>query len=384
MIKNSEVHKNRHLSFLYIILALATALTYFFSRPVIASPDLTDNNEEILEIQEGLDGISVEEKEVLEKLFKTTQQIDEMERIKSKLLEEIEKLNMEVLSIEKLIAEETLTYEENLKKMEKVLKAYQKKGPSSYIELILSSDSLTTLLRRLHVLNDITSKTNELLSSIKESKQKLETERIRIEEKIALIKEQESELNETIIMNQKVKEELEMQLAILEEERVKFETFLGQVESGWEEIKSLFTEIIYIFSNMLNDDSIPQDAIKVEFSLFTLKGTLTESTFLDIVETQSFPTKLDFKFHDGQLQVNMPEKHLQLFGKFEIVEDRKLVFVVDEGNFLGMSLEKSSIEDLFSQGYMELDLTDILGKNKLKSIKISDDKIELHITPVLF
>lgn len=57
---------------------------------------------------------------------------------------------------------------------------------------------------------------------------------------------------------------------------------------------------------------------------------------------------------------------------------------MNEGRFFGMPLEKSSIEDLFSQGYVELNLGQILGKNKLKSIKINDDNIELQIIPSFF
>lgn len=350
----------------------------------LANPDSSDEDKSLLEIQESLSGISEEEKEVLERLFILSQEIEEMNRQNLQISKEIGDLNVEVEEIEKLIEIETLAYKENLSIMEDVLKTYQRSGPSSFIELILSSDSLKVLLQRLNALGDITRNTNNLLESLQESKAKLDTEKNKITERLLIIEEQQKKLEETLEKNFALKEELEIYLESLEGERTKYEEYLVQVEQYWTELKPLFVETTKIFSNMLYDTSLPPDAIKIELSLLSVKGIIEENTFKEIIANQSFPTKMEIEFSTDKLEVTIPDKHLFLTGYFEILENKRLVFIVDEGSFFGLPLEKSSIEDLFSEGYMELDLGEVLGKNKLKSIKINDDNIELQITPVLF
>lgn len=376
--------KKQYLIYFFIGLILVAMFIPCFSNIGIATPDTSDEDISLVEIQESLTGVSEDEKEVLEKLFVLSQEIEETDRQKSQTLKEIENLSEEVKKIEEQIAIENLAYEENLRLMEDVLKAYQKSGPGSFVELILSSDNLKILLQRLNALGDITRNTNNLLQSLQDSKDKLDAEKNRITAKLTTVEEQQKKLDETLEKNIALKEELETYLASLEEERTKYQEYLAEVELYWSQLKPLFAEVTSIFSNMLYDNSIPTDAIKIEFSLLSIKGTIEEKTFKEIIEKQSFPTKLEFEFSVDKLEVTMPDKHLNLIGKFDVTEESRLLFVVDEGSFFGMPLGKSSIEELFSEGYMELDLGEILGKNKLKSIKINDDNMELQITPVFF
>lgn len=359
-------------------------LMIFFSTIGVATPDKPDEEKFLLEIKEKLTGITDEEKEVLEKLFLLTQDIEEMDKMKLQIAIEIEKLNEEVTKLESLIASEALIYEENCKLIEEVLKAYQRSGPGSYIELILSSDNLTTLLRRINILNDITRDTTALLNSLQESKARLASDKNNIMEKLLLVEEQKKKLEETLEKNIMLKEDLEIYLASLEGEQEKYEEYLQNIELFWSQLKPLFSETMKTFSNMLLDDNLPSDAIKTEFSFFSIKGIIEEQTFKEIISKQSFPTEINFEFSSLKLEIAMPEKNLYLSGPLVIVEGKKLVLEVNEGRFFGMPLEKSSIEDLFSQGYVELNLGQILGKNKLKSIKINDDNIELQIIPSFF
>lgn len=359
-------------------------LMIFFSTIGVATPDKPDEEKFLLEIKEKLTGITDEEKEVLEKLFLLTQDIEEMDKMKLQIAIEIEKLNEEVTKLESLIASEALIYEENCKLIEEVLKAYQRSGPGSYIELILSSDNLTTLLRRINILNDITRDTTALLNSLQESKARLASDKNNIMEKLLLVEEQKKKLEETLEKNIMLKEDLEIYLASLEGEQEKYEEYLQNIELFWSQLKPLFSETMKTFSNMLLDDNLPSDALKTEFSFFSIKGIIEEQTFKEIISKQSFPTEINFEFSSDKLEIAMPEKNLYLSGPLVIVEGKKLVLEVNEGRFFGMPLEKSSIEDLFSQGYVELNLGQILGKNKLKSIKINDDNIELQIIPSFF
>ncbi len=369
---------------LYSCLLSLLILAPSLSNKGLAIPDAPTEDKSLLEIQEKITGITEEEKEVLEKLFVLTQEIEEIDRMKLLTAKEIEDINKEVAEIEKLIANETISYEKNLNLMENILKAYQRSGPGSYIELILSSDNLKTLLLRINTLSDITRNTNGLLKSLEESKTKLAKEKDKIIDKLVLVEEQQKKLKETLEKNITLKEDLEKYFESLEGERTKYEDYLGKIELYWSQLKPLFSETIGTFSNILHNTNIPSDAIKIEFAFLNVKGIIEEKVFRDIIAKQSFPTKVELEFSNNKIILMMPENHLYLSGNFKIIEGQKLLFEVDEGRFLGMPLEKSTIDDLFSEGYLELDLGEILGKNKIKSIQINEDNLELQITPVFF
>lgn len=317
-----------------------------------------------------------EEQGILEKMFTLMQEIEEADRLKSELTTDIEKLNQEVENLEMLIGIETLTYEKDRNRMEAVLKTYQRSGPGSYLELILSSDNLTTLLRRFNILRDITSKTDELLASLQESKTKLDSDKRKVSNHLALIQDKQKKLKETLEKGTKLNKDL----VSLEQEQIEYQEYLSNINQIWLELKPLFSEIVTVFAHTMEEGNLPQDAIKIDYSFLSIKSVIDEQTFNDIISKQAFPTKLEFIFSQDKLEMVMPEKNICLSGTFAILEGQKLVFKVNEGRFFGMPLEKSAIEDLFSEGYLELNLEPLLGKSRLKSIDIHDDDLELQIT----
>ena len=364
---------------------LAIGIVFFcFSGIRAEDPNVSYHEELSLEIQEKLSSITNEEKDVLEKLFKLTQDIEEMDKSQLGIAVEVKKRERELEDIENLIAEQTLVYEKNLNAMEQVLKAYQRSSASSYIDLILSSDNLKTLLQRINILENIAKNTNELLESLQDSKIKLDSEKLKARDKLLLVEEQQQRLEETLEQKRILKEELEAYLVSLEEEQVKYEEYLSNIEKLWGEIKPMFSEITKSCSKLMQKENLPIDAIETEISFFSVKGTIEEETFNNIMLKQSFPTKLEFKFLSNKLEVLMPEKNLCLSGTFDILDKKKIVFQVDEGSFWGISLEESAIEDLFSEGYLEFNLEPLLGENILKSVEIFEDKIEIQIIPVFF
>ncbi|MFA5523036.1 MAG: hypothetical protein WDA24_01645 [Tissierellales bacterium] len=369
---------------LYLSLVVIMIVGASITNISLANPDSADVDKTILEVQESLTSISVEEQEVLERLFILSQEIEEMDNQNLQITKEMEDLKEEVENIEKMIEIETISYYENLDMMEDVLKAYQRSGPGSFLELILGSDSLKVLLQRLNALSNITRNTNNLLESLDESKTKLDIEKNKSKERLLAFEEQQKKLEEILEKNINLKEELEVYLDSLKGERNKYENYLAEIEQYWIQLRPLFSETISIFSSMLYDTNLPPEAIKVELSLLRIKGIIEEKMFREIISNQSFPTKIEVEFSPDKLEIIMPDIDLYLAGSFEIVDNKRLLFLVNEGSFYGLPLEKNRIEDLFSEGNIEIDLGQFLGKNKLKAIKINEDNIEIQITPVFF
>jgi hypothetical protein len=81
----------------------------------------------------------------------------------------------------------------------------------------------------------------------------------------------------------------------------------------------------------------------------------------------------------------MPEIDIYMSGTLEIMDNKQsLRFNMYEGSYMGMKLEKSAMEELFSFGYLEFNFKKMLNKSTIKSIKLNDDGLELKFNPVLF
>lgn len=367
--------------FLSISIVCMVLWTFSFTSMGRANLEGVDGEKSLSEIQQKLVGMGEEEKEVLQKLFGLMQEMEEMDRVQSKVALDMEGLHREVTKVETSIAAETLVYEKNRKVMEEVLKTYQRRGPASYIEMILSSENLTTLLRRINALGDLTRNTTDLLQSLEESKTKLALEKQRVADKVTLLEDQRKALKETLEKKTRLKQDLETYLASLEKEQTKYQEYLSNIDQAWSQLKPLFAETIEIFSQVIGEGDLPPGSMKLVLSSKGIKGIIAEEAFNDILSKQPFPTELKFGFSDNRLEMTMPKKNISLVGTFGIVEGQRLVFEVEEGLFFGMPIQKSAMEELFKEGNLELDLGPALGKNKLKSIEIYDGKIELQISP---
>lgn len=336
------------------------------------------------EIKFSLTELTLEEKKILESLFTLVQEIMEME-YKEKTTEiQIVDLQEDIKNIEIKIEAETLKYNTNLDIMEEILRFYQKNGANSYLELIISSKNLSVLLKRLNAIRDISKNTSELLESLEEGKEKLIIEKQNIATTLESIEIRQNELREALRQKLLLRDNLEERLTLLQDDRDKYEEYLISLERSFNEIKPIFSDTINTFVKMIEDGALPEEVIDITFSFPTISGLIKGTLLSEILSAQDFPTKLDLIFSKDILELHMPEINIIMRGTLEILNDQALIFKVENGFYMDLPLELSAMEELFKDGYLELNFKGLLGKNKIKSINILDNNLELHITPVLF
>jgi len=178
-----------------------------------------------------------------------------------------------------------------------------------------------------------------------------------------------------------LKNNLELKLASLQEDKSKYESYLNNLETTWKEIKPLFSNTISMLVRTIEEGNVPDDTILLSnISLISVTGTISETKFKNILKSLDFPTKVDIELSDGKIELIMPEIEIYMSGTLEIMDNKQsLIFNMEQGSYMGMKLEKSALEELFSFGYLELN-----GRSTIKSIKIKDDSLELKLNPVLF
>ena len=172
------INASTRIRFLSITLSIILILGFF------SSAMSAQKGEAIEEIREKLDNVSQEEIEILESLFIQAQEMEELKREKLRLTDDIDVLGKEVKNLEELIHKETVDYENKLGLLGKILKSYQRMGPSTYIQIILDSDSIADFLRRINILRDLTKNTGDLLEAIEKSREKLSMEKSNLDERL--------------------------------------------------------------------------------------------------------------------------------------------------------------------------------------------------------
>lgn len=357
------------------------SITIAFMLLNLSITTFTEKEEPFSQLKEKMAEISEEERAVIENLFTLVQEIEEMERQEAEYNQNIEKVKNEIESLQAILVNEKATYEKKTENLKQLLRSYQRMGPGSYLEIILDSDSLVTLLRRINVLRDITRNTGVILDQLEASRKNQLDQKAKLIEKLDLMEVRKKQFVELVKNKKKLKETKEEYLASLGKDRVYYQEYLDNVVLMWDELKFLFSETMKELSNIITKGDLPSDGLKITYSFFNVKGSLNEKTLNDIIAEHEQLPKMEFKFYPGKVEMKVPEKNLVLTGTFVILEGDTLKFKVNEGSFYGLPLEAGAIEELFRGDYLVLNLKPLLGSFVLNSIEIQDKHLELLVVP---
>ncbi|NLK27385.1 MAG: hypothetical protein GX306_03450 [Clostridiales bacterium] len=356
---------------LHLIIPFALAI---FGAFILLPSHVTGEVAPITEMEDKLKNISEEEKEVLGKLFTITQKIEEMELEEARITEEINQLMIDIHNIELRIEEKQADYDQQLDIMEQFLVLYQRGGPASYLEILLNANDLTTFLKSINMIKDISKNVNELLESIEIAKQVLEEEKLNLEESLLVLEQKKEELQEPIRRQKELKKEQEDYLASLQENKIYYEQQLRNLEQLWADNQVIFSEIVYEISKIVGEGYFETSDLNLTFSFTGIRGHIKEETFNQMLQERSTLPETVFTFLPDKILIKVPEKHLELSGNFTMVEDSTVNFIAEEGTFYDMPLEKSSLEELFREGPLVINFKKMAEGNVI--IDFSVTKVE--------
>ncbi|MBH1941840.1 hypothetical protein I5677_13130 [Mobilitalea sibirica] len=359
---------NKKLKKCFIYLSMFSLIILIF--PNQASGEVAP----ITQTQEKLMDISEEEQEVLKTLFALTQEIEEMEREELRLTDEIKTLEAQIQELERKINDKQEEFDHQLSVLEKVLISYQKGGPASYFEMLLSSKDFTTFLMNINLMKDISHNLDELLASIDEGKLILTEEKEKLTYNMQQLEVKKEELKEPIANKQRLRKEQEIYLERLEEEKERYSEHLSNLELMWDDLKIIFSEIVGEFTRIIGEGHFTMEDMNISFQFLSIKGALHEDTFNTILKEHSTLPEIVFHFDTDKVLLEVPEKNLILKGKFSIVGKSTLVFEVESGSFYQMPLEQASIDELFKQGPLLIDFETIVGDMVLIDINLDTVK----------
>ena len=307
--------------------------------------------------------------------------IEDTKRKSLLINEELNNLNAEIKDMGMMVEELQQDYARQLDVLRRLLVNYQRNGPASYLETLLDAKSLTVFLKGLNMVKDISRNTSELLSSLEEGKEQLEAEKEKLAERGKEVEKISQQYQTALEKMVQLRDEQEKILSSLAEQRQKFEGELNYIQSMWDEIKVLFSNIMIHFNNIILSGDLTIDMLNLRMEIPRIRGSLYEQDLNEILRKQSNIPEIYFEFYEDFINVVVPEKRLSLKCHFIIEERQRIKFIVDEGSFYGMPLTDSSISELLKDGTLVINFSEVMGFITVESAKTFEGYMEFVLIP---
>ena len=133
-----------------------------------------ENNKKINEAQSELKDIQVEKSDTIKQVDELTSQITEYQKQISEIDSKIEELDNKIQTSQKEIEEAQKNYEKKEELLKARLVAVYESGETSYLDVLLGSESLIDLISNYYLVSEIVISDEELLEEIQKQKENIE------------------------------------------------------------------------------------------------------------------------------------------------------------------------------------------------------------------
>ena len=336
------------------------------------------------EVRQQLETLTEEETQVLEDLFALSQDIEDIQRQQVQLEIDLAAAEERVLVVEDEIEVQERLFENQRDVLGEVLKSYQRRGPGSTLEIILSAKDFSDLIQRINLLRELTRNTGNLMDELNAKLEQLEDERVVLQRLLETVEAQREALARVLAENLALRDQLESRLEALEEERVQYEGQLASLNQAWRDVNRVFSQFATDFGRLAESGGLPQNAITLSFSLTGVRGTLREESLNQAFRDAAGIEGVNLRFRPGRILVEIPDSRFELYGTFEIEDGTILQFIPDEGTFYGIQLTDASLRELFLDGVLEMNLVPVLEGYTLRMVRVIDGALELYTQSPFF
>ncbi len=332
-------------------------------------------------VEEKIEALSNEELERMQHLFNLALKLENIKNEQIALEKEVAHIKNELKNLNENLHKQQLSFEKTRKGVENVLKSYQRMGPASYLEIILESKNFSDFLRRLNILKDLSRNTYKQLTVLEEGKKQLELKQKSREELLHKLNNKQVELESSSQKIAALQAEQARLLAGIQDLKVSLTEQLFEMQELWSSTKPYLLKSLETLSRIIQRGELPEDGVKITFTLRGIQATITQKTFNQIIEDHPELPNTNFEFLQDKAVMDIPQQKLKVKGTFVIVGKSSILYDVTEGTFYDLPLDEKSLHELFQDNPLKIDFQPVIGSNQLSSIKIKDGQIELTITP---
>lgn len=326
-----------------------------------------------------LSGITVEEQRVTAALFELSSQIQLLDTQIRDLNHDIAIQREAAAAKQQQIDRATVSYERVRDAVGAVLRARQRAGAASSIDALLSAESLTDLIHRINLLRDLSRNTNSQMEAISKAKAQLDNERKALAQLVDGLEARQQDVVRAKAAQAKVRKTLEIRLESLSAQKGRYQGYLATMETQWKSLKPLFRETVRSFNGIIASGGLPPDTVVMSYSLFGAKGTILEGPFNQALAKRSELPRMAFDIHPEVVTLDFPGYSMVLQGQFRLRDPQTIEYVVTGGAFYNVALNRSALEDLFSEGDFVFQLRSMIGSNRINRIDTQEGTMDLWI-----
>ena len=147
----------------------------------VSQEDLDNVSNEIEDKKEELENVQNQKSEAMTEVESLTTQISDYQAQINDLDSQISELNAQIEESQKKVDEAQAKYDENKKLAEERLVVMQESGDTTYLDMMLTSDSITDLISSYYLASELAQADTELLNGLEDERQELENAKTELE-----------------------------------------------------------------------------------------------------------------------------------------------------------------------------------------------------------
>ena len=222
-----------------ILGVLIILIVMLHSTVALAANNINQLNSQKQQNKDKINDVKEQKAEITEQKNKTVKEVEKLSTQISDYETQIEELDSKISNLNSKIkeSEEKLNKaQEDYTKQEKLLEArlvvIQEAGETSYLDFLLSSDSITDLISNYYLVAEITENDTQLLDKIKKQKEEIETAKVELESsKKELITSKASKQSVSTQLKT-AKQEKDKQVAQLSEDEKKLQQQIDELNQS--------------------------------------------------------------------------------------------------------------------------------------------------------
>ena len=205
--------------------------------------DLSDVNKKIEQKEEEIDGIQEEKSNAMKEVATLTAQITDYQNQIDDLDSKINDLNAKINEAQKKVDEAQAEYDRNKELAEARLVVMQESGDTTYLDMLLTSSSITDFISNYYLASELAEADTQLLDSIEKERKEVEDAKAELENSKKELDTQKASKQSVATQLQASKSQKDAKVANLSADEKQAQAELDQFEADKREIQAELAKI---------------------------------------------------------------------------------------------------------------------------------------------
>lgn len=179
--KNNKILRTAYISIMIFILIFSTIGFSYASQKTDLEKERDDLDKKIEQTSSEIAGVKSQMSQALSQINRLNTQISSYENEISDMEKQLKELEVQITEKQNLVTQKQAEYDEKNELLSKRILAMYEAGTTSYLDVLLSSESLSDFLSKYYIIDQLVEADQELLTTIETVKAALETEKQTLE-----------------------------------------------------------------------------------------------------------------------------------------------------------------------------------------------------------